>query len=95
MILTKRFVSLAAGMVLTLGGATAIGRAQETPASPEPTATPAPAASFAPTHMDVEYDGRTHIMVAPYVWGPTVKGNFQYSIPTLARKARGGGHHSK
>ena len=84
MILTKRFVSLAAGMVLTLGGATAIARAQETPASPEPT--PAQAASSAPTLMDTQYDGHTHIMVAPYIWGPTVKGDFQYSIPTLARK---------
>ena len=36
--------------------------------------------------MDTQYDGHTHIMVAPYIWGPTVKGNFQYSIPTLARK---------
>ena len=84
MILTKRFVSLAAGMVLTLGGATAMARAQETPASPEPT--PAPVASSAATLMDTQYDGHTHIMVAPYIWGPTVKGDFQYSIPTLARK---------
>ncbi len=84
MSLTKRFVLLAAGMVFALGGATGIAPAQETPATPEPT--PAPAASPPPTLMDVQYDGRTHVMVAPYIWGPTVKGDFQYSIPTLPRK---------
>ena len=86
---TKRFVSLAPGMALILAAVTAVARAQETPASPEPT--PATTATPAPTLMDREYDGRTHIMVAPYVWAPTVKGNFQYSIPTLPRKHRGGG----
>jgi hypothetical protein len=53
-------------------------RAQETPA---PAPTPAPAAS--PSLLDNWYDGKTHIMVAPYLWGPTLHANFQYSIPTL------------
>jgi hypothetical protein len=39
--------------------------------------------------MDRQYDGRSHVMVAPYIWGPTVKGNFQYSIPGV-RRLRGG-----
>jgi hypothetical protein len=39
--------------------------------------------------LDVQYDGRTHIMVAPYLWAPTVGGNFQYSIPNLPRRAGG------
>jgi hypothetical protein len=33
--------------------------------------------------MDREYDGNFHFTVAPYIWAPTVKLNFQYPIPTL------------
>jgi len=57
--------------------------AQESPASP------APAPASTPTLMDKEYDGQTHIMAAPYIWGPTVHGNFQYSIPTLPHRPGG------
>jgi hypothetical protein len=52
-------------------------RAQETP---PPAPLPPPAN---PTPIDREYDGQTHITLAPYIWGPTVKLNTQYSIPTL------------
>lgn len=78
----KRIFAL---MAVALLAATATARAQETP-SP---AAPVPAATPTPTFLDREYDGRTHIMLAPYVWAPTVKGNFQYTIPTLHnRKVR-------
>lgn len=59
-----------------------IGLAQET--SP-----PAPAATPTPTLLDRQYDGKTHITVAPYIWGPTVKGDFQFAIPTLRRRHGG------
>jgi hypothetical protein len=66
-------------MFSALVAAGGVARAQETPAAP------APAATSQPTFMDRQYDGRTHVMVAPYIWGPTVKGNFTFSIPTLHR----------
>jgi hypothetical protein len=75
---TKWLFSVA-GPALAFAAGTAVASAQESPPSP----TPAPVATATPSFMDVQYDGRTHVMVAPYVWGPTVKGNFQYSIPTL------------
>lgn len=59
--------------------ATQSARAQE--AAPAPTSTP--------TLVDRQYDGNWHVTLAPYVWLPTVKGNFQFSVPTLPR--RGGG----
>ncbi len=76
--LTLRCSALAATLFAFVA-ASAVARAQETPASPTPTVT------SQPTFMDRQYDGRTHVMVAPYIWGPTVKGNFQFSIPTLRR----------
>ena len=33
--------------------------------------------------MDREYDGQTHITLAPYIWLPTVHGSVQYTIPNL------------
>jgi hypothetical protein len=67
--------------VVMLGFALAViaapARAQETP---PPAPLPPPAN---PTPIDREYDGQTHITLAPYIWGPTVKLNTQYSIPTL------------
>ena len=62
-------------------------RAQESPAPENPAATPAPAAS--PTLMDLQYDGRTHITAAPYLWAPTVGGTFQFNIPNLPRRPGG------
>lgn len=47
---------------------------------------PAPSGTSAPTLMDREYDGHLSVMVAPYIWGPTIKGNFQFSIPTLPHR---------
>jgi hypothetical protein len=73
---TKRLFIIA-GAVVAFAATTAVVQAQENIPSPAP----APIAS--PTFMDVQYDGKTHVTVAPYVWGPTVRGNFQYSIPTL------------
>ncbi|MGA8576360.1 MAG: hypothetical protein WB609_11855 [Candidatus Cybelea sp.] len=72
-----------------------IAHAQESPtspspASPTPTVTPAPAVTPQPTFMDREYDGRTHIIAAPYIWGPTIKANYQFSIPRLPSRGGGG-----
>jgi len=55
----------------------------------EPASSPTPAASANPTFMDRQYDGRAHLMLAPYIWGPTIKANFQFSIPTLSGRPRG------
>jgi hypothetical protein len=68
--------------LLAVAAATAVAIAQE-PASP------APASTAEPTFMDRQYDGRSHFMIAPYIWAPTLKGNFQFSVPGL-RKLRGG-----
>jgi hypothetical protein len=62
--------------LLAFAAATIAARAQEPP-------TPAPVATSNPTFMDRQYDGRWHVMLAPYVWGPTIKANFQYQLPTL------------
>lgn len=40
--------------------------------------------------MDREYDGQLHVTAAPYLWGPMVRGNFQYTIPNLPRRAGAG-----
>jgi hypothetical protein len=60
-----------------LAAVTAPARSQGTPPAaplPEPTAN---------SQMAQKYDGNLHITLAPYIWGPTVKLNTQYSIPTL------------
>jgi hypothetical protein len=74
---SKHVFTIAAMSLVPIATATA-ARAQDT--------TPAPAASAAPTFMDKEYDGRLHVMVAPYIWGPSVKANFEFSVPTLPRR---------
>lgn len=78
----KRLWAVAAGIV-ALAASTAMASAQATPVSP------APAETSSPTFMDREYDGRTHVMLAPYIWGPTVKGDFQFSVPTLPSRPSG------
>jgi hypothetical protein len=83
--LMNRFLAAAGLLACALVSATAMADAQETPGPS--TATPAPASS--PTLMDIQYDGRTHVMLAPYIWGPTVRGNYQYSIPTLPGRPGG------
>lgn len=70
----KRLVSLSVGTLLALVAATDIARAQESTA-------PAPTAS--PTLMDRQYDGNMHVTLAPYLWLPTVRGTFQYTVPNL------------
>ncbi len=79
----KRLFALAALPICASLAIAARADAQETPAP----ATPAPAAS--PSFMDREYDGRLHILAAPYLWAPTVSGSFQYTIPNLPRHAGG------
>jgi hypothetical protein len=88
----KSFSRLLVAVVLVgLAIVPRIAHAQESPASPSPASpvpavTPAPAVTPQPTFMDRQYDGSTHIMVAPYIWGPTVKANYQFSIPRLPRR---------
>lgn len=79
----KRVCAIATLLVCAALSHIETARAQESPA---PTA-PAPAAS--PTLMDAEFDGRTHITAAPYLWAPTVGGTFQFRIPNLPRRAGG------
>jgi hypothetical protein len=88
--MTRPFLFFAVAL-FTLAATTPVARSQETPApqgtpAPEMTA-PAPPASLTP--MDRAYDGQTHIILAPYVWLPTLKQNVQYTIPTLPH--HGGG----
>jgi hypothetical protein len=78
----KYLCSLTAA-VAALAATTIVAHAQE--ASPSP----APAATSTPTFMDREYDGNLHVMVAPYIWLPTIKTNYQYTIPTLRGRLRG------
>ncbi len=78
----KRFIATTAA-VLVFAVCGAVVRAQEPPASP------APAQTLQPTLLDQQYDGQTHVMVAPYIWGPTVKADFQFFVPTLPRHGHG------
>ena len=81
----KRLVPMTASAFF-FGCCAAVAGAQEPPASP------APAQAAQPTLLDREYDGQTHVMVAPYIWAPTIKGDFQFTVPTLPRrKGHGGG----
>jgi hypothetical protein len=79
----KHFCAVTTLVVCATLGGIETARAQETPA---PTA-PAPTAS--PTLMDLQFDGRTHITAAPYLWAPTVGGSFQFNIPSLPRRPGG------
>jgi hypothetical protein len=79
----KSLVALTAA-ALAFFGAGAVAQAQATPEPPLPTQT------SQPTLLDQQYDGQTHVMLAPYIWAPTVKGNFQFFVPTLRRHGHGG-----
>jgi hypothetical protein len=81
---TKLYTIATIALMLAAGNTAA--SAQEHQASPIAQATPAPEST--PTLLDRQYDGQTHVTVAPYIWGPTVGGSFQYSIPTLPRRPR-------
>jgi hypothetical protein len=96
---TKQLISLT-GMLLAIAAATAAARAQEAPATivqaapaaiAQETPIPGPAATEQPTLIDRQYDGALHITAAPYIWGPTVKANLQFSIPRLPRLPGHGG----
>ncbi|HEX4014923.1 MAG TPA: hypothetical protein VHX17_13690 [Candidatus Cybelea sp.] len=64
-----------AAFAITLAAATAHACAQE--------ATPQPVAVASPSPMDREYDGATHVTLAPYIWGPTINANYQFSVPAI------------
>lgn len=77
-------------LAAAFAAATAPGSAQATPSQPVVAqATTAPEETMAPTLLDQQYDGQTHVMLAPYIWGPTIRGNFQFFIPTISK------HHGK
>jgi hypothetical protein len=79
----KRFSMVAPLFLLACASLSTAALAQETPA---PTQTPAPVESSGPTPTDVQYDGKTHVTIAPYLWGPTIRGSFAFSIPTLPNR---------
>lgn len=79
----KLFVAMTA-TALAVAAAGATANAQESPTSPSP------AETAKPTFMDRQYDGKVHAMVAPYIWGPTIKLDTEFTIPTL-RRGHGGG----
>ena len=43
---------------------------------------PAAPASEEPTFIDRQYDGHTHVTLAPYIWLPTLRQNVQFNAPT-------------
>lgn len=61
-----------------LAAVAAPARAQQTP---PPAPLPEPTTSA--TLLDQQYDGRTHVTFAPYLWGSNIKLNAQYTIQTL------------
>jgi hypothetical protein len=75
-----RIASAIGFALIALTCATTAARAQETPAPVQP------AATTAPTRMDMLYDGKPHLTLTPYIWGPTVNGVFQYTVPPLQRR---------
>ena len=77
-------LATSAAALLAFAVCGAVTRAQE------PSASPAPAETAMPTLLDQQYDGQTHVMFAPYIWGPTVKANFQFFVPRLPRQGHGG-----
>jgi hypothetical protein len=80
----KRFTAVTIAAVAFAAGGS-VARAQEPPSAPSP------AETAKPTFMDRQYDGKVHAMVAPYIWGPTIKLDTQFSIPTLPRRHGHGG----
>lgn len=87
MIWTKRLGWTCAAFTLAMTAGTAAVRAQE---APTPVAQ-APAPTATPSLLDREYDGATHITLTPYVWLPTLKGDFQFAVPTFGRRGHHGG----
>lgn len=81
----KWFCVVAMLIVCGVVGVPTNARAQESPDQP----VPLPTAS--PTLMDNEFDGRTHIIAAPYLWAPSVGADFQFTIPRLTGRPVGAG----
>lgn len=52
---------------------------------------PQPAVTAQPSFMDRQYDGNTHVMLAPYIWAPTIGANYQFTVPRLDRGGGGAG----
>jgi hypothetical protein len=94
--LTRYFGLATAAAIFAFCTAGAIAQAQEAqttpvaaPATPVVAqTTPEPLAS--PTLLDRQYDGNLHVTFAPYLWAPTIKSNFQFSVPRLPNG--NGGH---
>ena len=80
-----RTASALAFSVIALTCTAAVARAQETPAPMQP------AETGTPTRMDQLYDGKPHLTLTPYIWGPTINGVFQYTVPGVHRRGPGGG----
>jgi hypothetical protein len=72
----KQFLVTAGLLASAFVAASACAAAQDQPA-------PAPAPTATPTFIDKLYDGNWHVQVAPYIWAPQLRGNYQYSIPTI------------
>jgi hypothetical protein len=68
----QRLPAFALLTLLGVAGATVAAVAQESPT---------PQMSAQPTQMDREYDGQTHVILAPYIWAPSIKANIEYSVP--------------
>jgi hypothetical protein len=81
MISTLRALTLGVTLVIA---ATTLASAQEPPPSPQP------AGTSVPTVLDQQYDGKTHLTITPYIWGPTVHADFQYQVPPVRRRHGGG-----
>ena len=84
-----RTASALAFSVIALTCTAAVARAQETPAPMQP------AETGTPTRMDQIYDGKPHLTLTPYIWGPTINGVFQYTVPGVHRRGPGGGGAGK
>jgi hypothetical protein len=87
--MTLRLSLAAAALFVAVGAASGTARAQESTPAPSPAPVAAPEATEHPTFMDQQYDGRLHINAAPYIWAPTLKSNYQFSIPALPRAVGG------
>jgi hypothetical protein len=90
--LPKHVFTLAAGIAAAFALSDRASAQEATPSpSPSPAATmaQAPSQPSEPTLLDMQYDGKTHVTLAPYIWGANVGGSFQYTIPTLPGRPRG------
>jgi hypothetical protein len=84
----NRRVSALGFILIAITCTAAVARAQETPPPMQP------ATTTAPTRMDLLYDGHPHLTITPYIWGPTVNADFQYTVPPVRRRGPGGGSFS-